>query len=982
MAGIFVGRENEIELIRKALLGPLGEPCFILINGDAGVGKTTLLQELPARMGDLPAGYVMGDTIIDFDDPKYRFLDGLSVEIARQLGSGHFQPYLDIVKDRRQVERRGASPSRLARLSLDAEEMFAECLTKYALHRRVILRFDTAEKILSYFPYLSDEAASGSRHPFVRLIETALKVPNLVSVIAGRAAEALYLPLLDQVDERSVVLLSLQPLGVEDSRQVLSEAQRSRSILIDPKWEVIFHYLSGGFPIILNMAIEWVERDAAAAADWLSGHNMRSRLQKHADILDPGCLTAAAQEHFDLGWFSEHAPAVLTELQKQFRRELVVHIGRLRSLDDLLTLTLAKVNPLDVEGIAEILDTDRATAQALYDRAVGRANIKVLPDRRIRLTDAMEELVLRYVWPEVDLEGTREHRDSVRAIRYLSKRSATLLDEIRRLRDEELVILAEKDPFQLNELYNKRLVREQEFWVTRTERLERQLVVDPSRGYETFSEDFELAGQFGYLVARESLIGVIRPHLDELDPGTQLSFYWKLAQHLTVSGRYEEAIVLHERIAKSVDPLSPAMAEILIGQGHCLMRARGAPGLGPSIRRAVTKYRDAFRLITGESAASWNRDEVDRLHARVLFSLGWAHRTLGLLNDALDFYQRGYLSAIRAGLHDHKALIANGMAYIYAILRDEERAISYSTEAIDAWQELIIEKPEYSEDYRNNLAQAYNTLGEIWIELAKPARSGRFFELVIDMFAKLAVEEWLSRAYSGRGWAKWMIGKEKAQVGEQEQAKEVDWPSALQDIEQALRLATPLDTPLVLHRQAHVLWDLQLHERAVGNWLESNRLARQVGDMFTEYNSLGDLANAAATAQVVGFDHWQDFESARTEFRARNPDTNYPVLEGLFFVYLGGLALLGGSEPDAVRHYQRGLGILSRGGTYLGFNLRGQLRSIGEQILPRARPEAVRYLGREMLAFWQRPGSPEEFAAPDAIGFFLDWSKWKNERGL
>jgi tetratricopeptide (TPR) repeat protein len=764
-------------------------------------------------------------------------------------------------------------------------------------------------------------------------------------------------------------------MGLEDSRKILQDGQKKRALIIDQTWEIILHYLSGGFPIILDMALEWVEGDSANAAKWLSIENL-NKLVHEVGRMEDSRVQLARQE--DLKLLSEEA---LVHLQTAFRHELVSHVSKLKSKDDVLTLTLAKVNPLDIEGIAEVLDVSEQTAKALFERARKRANVKILPDGRIRLTDAMEDLVKLYVWPEVDLEGTRERRDSLRALKYLSRRSDKYLEEIQTLRDQEFAI-PHDELFRINQLYNERLAKEQEFWIARTERLERQLFLDPQTGFEDFNKDFDLAAQFGYLVARDSLIRVVRPYVEKLGTLDRLSFQGRLAQHLVRKGQYIDASRIYEQITKEVNPGTKEMVDALIGQGTCLMRAKGGPGLGPSIRRATSKFREALHIASNAEAEQWGRGVVEVQKARALLSLGWAYRAWGLLNESQDFYQRCYRLSLKSGNAVYQALSANGMAYVFSILKDETHAKNYSDETIDIWKKLILEHPEHTEEYRNRLAQAYNTAGEIWIELSQPLLAGRFFQVAVDIFSELSIDEWLSRAVSGRGWARWMLGKTKVLANDTNESVSIDWESALADLEHANELATSLDAPLVLHRLAHTLWDLGQKDQAVNRWIESNRQARQVGDLFTEYNGLCDMANAITETSIPGYSGWIDFQSAREQYFSRNSEVYFPVLDGLFFTYVGNMALLA-HEPDvAVQHYKRGLGILCKHFTYLDYNIRGQLKFIHERILPRATVEDMRYVGREMLAFWQRPDSPEELSAPDALGFFMDWSSLKPPREL
>ncbi len=978
MEHLFINRHTELDQIKHTILDRSIDTRFILLYGVAGVGKTTILQRIQGMLGDIDQNcFLFGNQIIDFDDNRYKYLDGLLFEITNQLGSENFKEYLHTVNVRKQAEKSGSSPARLTRLSIDAEEMFVEDLKKFTKKKRTILRFDTAEKVIDPIINSTDEKFWDFHHPFIRLIKMILDVPNLIFIIAGRTTQNLRAPILDLLPDTQVLSIHLLPFSLEVSKEILYEVQRFHSVIIDPSWEEIFHYVSNGLPILLNMAIEWVERDSALANDWLSESNLRKILLRNIKLDNIQNIEELSVRPLDLNWFSVNTPSAFNKLQKEFKIQLVNSIINLRTLDDLLTLTLAKVSPLDIEGISAILNIPYETAEQVYKNATNRSNVKVLPDGRIRLTDAMEELVLEYVWPLVDLEGTREQRDNQRAINYLFTRSEAIKAEIEKLKNAELKAVAENNIFEQNRLYNQRLAKEQEFWLSRTEHLRRFFELDTLEAVSIFNQNFELADQFGYLVAREALIDVIKPYVNKLPAEVSYSVQQKIAQYLIRSSRYEEALFIYNKLFEITPPKSTDMVNILIGQGNCLMRSIGGPGIGASIRRAIKKYREAYRLSSNINTDEGDKNLVNELIARSFFSLGWSYRALGMLSDAEDYYKRCYRLTLLTDNLTFQALSANGMAYVFAIQKDSNRAEKYSNEAIDVWQKLIIERPANVQEYRNRLAQAYNTAGEISIELGKPLQARRYLEIAVEIFSELSIDEWLSKALSGRGYAKWMAEKERFLSKDRDPKEKFNWEDALNDLSRAHELATSLDAPLVLHRMAYIYWMEPEKEKAIDYWLQSNRLARQVGDMYVEYNSLCDLANVAKNITVPGYGTWHDFQLARVEYAARNPDVSFPLLDGLFFVYLGNLAILDECVDEAVSFYKRGLGILSRNGSYLDFNLIGQLQNIENEVFTNLKREKIRGLGETLLEFWQRPGSSEELSAPEALGVFIRWSNWE-----
>jgi tetratricopeptide (TPR) repeat protein len=347
--------------------------------------------------------------------------------------------------------------------------------------------------------------------------------------------------------------------------------------------------------------------------------------------------------------------------------------------------------------------------------------------------------------------------------------------------------------------------------------------------------------------------------------------------------------------------------------------------------------------------------------AKSLLALGYAHHLSGQLDEASEYYRDAYLQSIEIDDKERQALALNSIAHVFAIQSREHDALGTVQQAIELWKELISE----SEEHRFRLGQSYNTTGEIYVELDQPERSLPYFELAWNIFDRVegvAAEEveqaieWKSRTRSGRGFARWMLG---------------DLESARQDLEWAEQHATAGDMPSILHRLSHVHWDLKERGKAEAGWRESMRKARAVGDMFTEFNSLTDLARIAFERQIAGFDHWHDFGTWYENYCRRYSYPRFTILEGLLNVYMGNLALRADEIEPATDLYLEGLPLLVQAGTYADFNIDGQLESIEERVFPSIPVKSIRQVGEVLLAGW-----PRETSYVAALNYFRRWKGW------
>ncbi|HJZ48246.1 MAG TPA: ATP-binding protein, partial [Roseiflexaceae bacterium] len=166
----FLGRTEELALLSNAISDG-GERAIFVISGPGGIGKTRLLQELSVIGRAIPHARVL--EIIDFDLPTYEIPQIIGRTIARQFPTALFAPYLESIYLRQMAEEGGIDPVRLAAQTLDVNRKFVECFNRASAETRVVLRFDTVEKMQGQVS-------------FNRVLDLIFQINNIVVAFAGR----------------------------------------------------------------------------------------------------------------------------------------------------------------------------------------------------------------------------------------------------------------------------------------------------------------------------------------------------------------------------------------------------------------------------------------------------------------------------------------------------------------------------------------------------------------------------------------------------------------------------------------------------------------------------------------------------------------------------------------------------------------------------------------------------------------------------
>jgi tetratricopeptide (TPR) repeat protein len=955
----FLGRTEELALLRDAI-SDSGERAIFVISGPGGIGKTRLLQELSVIGRAIPGARVL--EIIDFDLPTYEIPQIIGRTIARQFPTAVFAPYLESIYLRQMAEEGGIDPVRLAAQTLDVNRKFVESFNRASAGSRVVLRFDTIEKMQGQVS-------------FNRVLDLIFQLNNVVVAFAGRprgddpglgsnnsagaeGTDALFEQLTQRSDGRMLLKqLVLQPFDQLTFQAYVDKKQQALGTQLDQATRDALAVLAGGRPVLIDLAVELgTQVTAAAWLDELKRDPAELRRLQASPLPEDQAAFAAIQQRFD--------------------RELVAGIAaseggppRLGSRIDQLTVLLALVAPLDQDSIATILGLPPEQAGALFDEAGRRVSFKVIDNTLIRLHDAVRDLVLAHVLPVVDPDQRLQRTYLAQAIDAFENQSHAILARVGRLRADEEIARGAGDRDHGLLLFEERAAQQRRHQQARLRIVECAFRLDPIRGAERLERELEIARQHGGtaadLGAMFSTIRAYFPELERRSPPHYIQAQMALANQQIADGQYQLAEEIFDQLDGRVTEPTAQRFDILHGHGNVQM------GIGQA-QQALKRYHEAAELA--------RQLGDDLLLGRALLSSAWAARLQGQLDLAIGYYQQAFGLTIRPGVpHDEaqarRATALNGMAYIYAIQGKKSRT------AVDSLKQAIDIRQGLGESGRFALGQSYTTAGEIHVNLEQPQEALKYLALADDLFAELGSHaaqggaraskqhnQWIAKIASARGRAYRDLGEESADGAE----RRAYLQRAETELHKAVELAIAADLPLARYRLGHVqACTPASRPAAVSTWQQSYGDARSFGDIATELYSVCQLARMMVYGLESGYSDYQSLDAWLQQYHERNPRAAFQIGEGRFAVYLGCLALQSGDADGATDYFQRGLGVLVEQPKRRMFSFDWHLTFLEQDVLPTCEPATTRTVWRRLLEDWMT-----QCKGVEAWTTFERWRNW------
>jgi len=687
---LFIGREDIVSQIKEQAKSKKTRR-FMFIEANGGIGKSRLIQEIHRTK-------IKGKNVkvfIDFDDLTNRTPENLTYNIANELDvklAKLFRPYLIAEIEYREMAKMRIPFEELKLKRNKNIQVFSECFNKYSTKNRVIIFFDTMDKL-----NIDDE-------PWATLKVIIPHLNNCLFVFAGRNAEKFGQDLSHVVIKDNLILKKLEPLSNEESSRYIKEKQKQLKISVESDVVKKIVLLAGGIPILIDLAVEW--RSRGISLDWLGQY-------KDKDIDEPD-------------------KEKLKFLRKEFERQLLQHMQDLHEPIDRLSILMTRVYPVNENIIKKILNEN--DAKFLVKNAADFVFIKNLPEKQYTLHDKMREILIEFVIKNIVSINVRMSNYSEQMIKYCQEQIDLKIKEIQ-ICDADLKSVSGEDAFnksrEINEL-------EQRLWIFREHLLTHRLYLDINKGIEEFINIFNMASKESKFAARRRFIDILNDfknrYAENLSGNQIFTIKYYNARQLFDEGKYAEASELCQDILKQEDINVALSVQTLMLYGNCYIRIGKVNASIPLFETAVeTCEHNKFSLL-----------EISAKN-----TLGWSYRLIGDLELALKYYQQARKLCIELGIFENEdisynyGLIMNNYAYVLSDDNSTRKAaIDIAHLAVDHWKQL-----------GNNigLGAAYLVLGIAFYRSDHSKQALEAFDNAMNIFGHLNLNDWLGQIYSWRG---------------------------------------------------------------------------------------------------------------------------------------------------------------------------------------------------------------------------------------
>jgi len=663
----FVGRQEELALI-DAWAEKRGAAHLIAVHGDGGVGKTWLLLEILRHYGRRD-----DFAVVYFDVAEHPFSIQYEVMFLVQcLGQERFPrllagmqeltqsyyalPVLDIQAKEREI------------LQIAVEEVNQQLKT-----RRLIYLLDTWEVL----EYGSGESLLG---PGGR--EYARQFSNALFVVAGRNVRETVPDLVQDFGSDRVTCVALHNFDRVESTGFFDAADREE--LISPEMREKLYFLTGGRPVLLSLAVEWLSRDVP--------------------------LPEIAER--SLGDLEALPEAQLRDLRERFEFELVDRVRRLKDPLDRAVLYMAHVSRrTDARILSVLLDIPVPDVQVLMGQLTDLSFVKHNPTTgNCMLHDEMKNLVNRHAWPYVDPTGDVRRRLTRQAIEgYYKPRIGELAQQLK------VQLEPGKGPIRRATIGGA----EWEQWRLEAECLHYHLTLGEQEGSAYFDDRFAEARRSHHLMRMQFL-------LNEMEAaghaGVRDALELRRAESLLLRGETEKASAICRDVLSRAD-LSPdnrISAHNILG----LVAASTDP------EEARQQYEAALQLAQAADKAS----VVGVLHN----NLGQLYQLTSHLNQAIYHFQQAIEYSRQVDNQPLVASATNNLAYVYRLQGDLVQADVLCRVAMVQRQRLGLER---------DLAYSHLTKGEIDRDRGDLESAERYTKLALRSFDKVNETRGQTMAY-------------------------------------------------------------------------------------------------------------------------------------------------------------------------------------------------------------------------------------------
>jgi tetratricopeptide (TPR) repeat protein len=670
----------------------------VLVDGPGGIGKTRLLQKIGEEYSSVSSLVV--SNLLDLYEPGLRVPLLWEYRVAQQIErAGAFSRFWAEYRELLELELRGVSTETLSRTRDRVDEAFVQGFNRVAVERRIVLLLDTLE----------DAQSVGALWP--HLLGLMTKLSNVAWIVAGRRCDEVRPEVEARVGSQNVHWLHLKEFDKGAADEYFDEYFRRPSVIaLDPEMREKIRLLTGGRPILMALAIAWLENELPLP---------------EIEAKSVGELQLMSGQH-------------LQELKEEVRRALVRHLLAFENTVDRVILNMAwaerRFNTDIINHLMGPVETD------VLQRLSALPFVKVRPGENYVLHDEMRDMTVEYTWPKVDPDGTLRKKIDQMMVNYYDREIQRLearvneLEHMRKDAREAGDARGELEAFE--ELGEQGLQRD----VLEAEQLFYALRADLKRGVEQFVKVYEQATARSQMSFRAMLWEEMQRFEARFGETREFRVGIRGATYLLDAGDAAAARSKGIQVLEQFAGTDDERIEALVHLGNCSLR------LGQPLE-ARDYYSQARDLCNKDALMGWL--------AVVENGLGLAYRSIGDWDEAATHYEESVRACEEFDSPSHHLASAlNNYAYVLGLRGIYGQALALCDQALNLRKDLALWR---------SVGTSYSTMGEIYRYQERYEDAFKCYEQALRILEEQDNRSWLAVVYQ-----EWAIAK--TYTGERDEA--------------------------------------------------------------------------------------------------------------------------------------------------------------------------------------------------------------------
>lgn len=930
-----IGREKEIELLKKYLYAPGSERRYLYFWARGGLGKTRLLEELERIVKEEagPRFYFSG--IIDLYHTDMHSTSDLERVIIEGLDpqKNYFADYRKERKTYELLRERGTDPGILEERRQRLGELFVKGCNDMAVDAaRLVICFDTIELLQYESSVVEEKAGLDIADTRVKpwLLDKLAQLRNVVVVFAGRPK----LPAPDEVTDPQARLVAdmkkafdtdfteveLKSFTYEETCAFLQyfEEQAGQKLVPEAYLNVV-HRLTGGRPILLHLIVDWLT------------------------VLAPESQTILQlfDQYMELSEAAEDDPRLEAARQDIERRILSTILNNSGEIGGYLANIALMPKGIDAEILNVALGVPLEEAHRLLENLKPLSFIK-----QYKSPPGVEPLRGELLFLHDELYRLLTSQNIIPYLRMNERRIANAL--VRDYYDPRITKLEE----QLNESTpEQRLPLREQLQKLQVERLYYMLVADPRNGYAEYKRLTDQANRHRWVGFAMRLLDEVLRFYNAMAPDRHALFEEVgITNHQIVKesagmwverfewwGQSERVITLAEQIFAEPEafsifcsdetPLCSDQDLALLGNIYAFWTSAHAKisGYNPQIvERALTMLQRLPNLVeecTIEQALA---------RARLSTIIGYQYRLGGMLDQATRYYIEAKAAFRHLGersndYEDEYAQLLNNLAFVHA--KQGRMALA---------RPLIHEALRRNEKRRSiyHAGLTLSTASRIACMRGDHAQALEYGEEALKHFRDLEDVRGLALAYQDIAQAKRLMAKHELEKGRNQEKAHEMLEEARDTLEKALqavqntsivsvipelyaelgriyrdlghitRQIRSFEEAIAYYRQAEYQFNLALQTWQHPEAVTAER-ADTLQDLAEVLLALGDRPRVEETLKQIGRSISEDYLIVPDQRKvpAEGLPTQYFSPLGKVEMLRGQLALADGKLEEYVQHF-------------------------------------------------------------------------------